>query len=78
MENYSTIFDVLDAIEDCEDSINQANDFKKELAFMGEPIDKQLKEIYRNTIRMIDYNIKANQIILDKLNYLYREWKENG
>lgn len=77
METYNTIFEVLDAIEDCERSINQANDFRKELAFMGEPTDKQLKEIYRNTIRMIDYNLKANQIILDKLNYLYQEWRDN-
>jgi hypothetical protein len=77
MEDYKTIFDVLDAIESCKESIQQANTFRQELAFMGEPRDKQLKEIYRNTLRMIDYNIKSNQLILDKLELLYLDWRNN-
>lgn len=76
-DTYETIFDVLDAIEDCKKSIEQGNTFRKELAFMGEPLDKQLKEIYRNTLRMIDYNVKSNQIILDKLTGLFEDWKND-
>jgi len=43
MEKYDSLFDVLDALEDCQNTILEAKEFKKELAFMGEPESKDLK-----------------------------------
>ena len=78
MENYSNIFDVLDALEEARNAINEAVDFRRELSFMGEPNDPQLKEIYRNTVRTIRYNVKANELIVARLEKLYNDWREDN
>lgn len=78
MENYNNIFDVLDALEEARNAINEAADFRRELSFMGEPSDPQLKEIYRNTVRTIRYNVKANELIVARLEKLYNDWRKDN
>jgi len=78
MEKYKNIFDILDALEEAREAINEAKDFRRELSFMGEPSDPQLKEIYRNTVRTIRYNIKSNELIVARLEKLYTDWRENN
>jgi len=77
MEKYDSLFDVLDALEDCKNTILEAKEFKKELAFMGEPESKDLKEIYRNTLKMIEYNIQSHKLMLTRLETFYDDWKQD-
>lgn len=77
MDEYKNIFDILDAIEEAKQSLNEANEFKRELAIMGEPTNSGLKEIYRNTLKMIHYNMESNSINIKRLEALYEGWKNN-
>ena len=74
MEKYNTLFDVLDALEDCQNTILEAKECKKELAFMGEPESKDLKEIYRTTLKMIEYNLQTHKLMLTRLETFYNNW----
>jgi len=78
MDEYNNIFEVLDAIEEYKSAIEEANVFKREILLAGMPKNDALAIVWQNTLSMIDYNIKFNKRAIEKLDRLYKDWRDNA
>lgn len=76
MDDYANIFEILDAIKESEDALDEALVLKREMLFAGEPVNEELSYLYRHFVQLIDYNIKANRKAIEQLKVLYREWRD--
>lgn len=78
MDEYNNIFEVLDAIEEYKSAIEEANVLKREILLAGMPKNDALAVVWQNTLNMIDYNIKFNERAIEKLDRLYKDWRDNA
>lgn len=78
MSEYKNMFEILDAIEESKLAIEEAGNFKRELEMLGEPENPQLKEIWRNTFKMIHFNMKANAAMIEQLKVMHQDWKDEN
>lgn len=76
MEEYTNIFEILDAIKDSEDAINEANILKRELLLAGEPTNEELRYLYQHFVQLIDYNIRTHRKAIEQLHSMYKEWRD--
>ena len=63
----SNAFDILDAIQETKEELQELHTFRQELFFMGTPRSEKLEAILNKTIKLVILHTEAKVMQLDKL-----------